>query len=508
MNSDYSSRDIGADIASAMEKHTTRNAFVINDIPYTYQFLSNMVYDFVHDLQKEHARIIAIIAEDRIEVYAAILAVLATGKTYVILHPAFPDNRNKTIAEQAKIELIIGNKTIWTTASWCRGFTCWDISSKLSENYTPITFQFSSKNPAYIIFTSGSTGLPKGVPISRDNLNAFYNAYRDLGWSLDYHDRMLQMFELTFDVSVVSFLYPLTLGACIYTVGYKDVKYLKVFDIMDRYELTFAAIPPSLLQLCSPYFNEINLPQLKYLVVTAEASPVDLLIKFRLCAPQAVFMNLYGPTESTIYCTAYRIPVQGAVKQHNGMIAIGKPFKNMEFKIIGNKDIPVGEYQEGELWISGPQVMSGYWNNQEKNKIAMVKDTDGKIFYKTGDICYSDSNGDLIYCGRKDSQVKIQGFRVELSEIENTTRQFFTKSCNVVALVMSVKEIQELHLVIEHEQCDLTELKIHLKKKLPSYMIPKQIFCIPCFPLNTNNKIDRKAIIKMIENKNKENGNK
>ena len=131
---------------------------------------------------------------------------------------------------------------------------------------------------AYIIFTSGSTGEPKGVPISRRNLNAFYTAYHRLGWQLDENDRMLQMFELTFDVSIVSFLYPLTLGACIYTVSPEGVKYINVIETLEKYDLTFAAVAPSLLQLLRPYFPEIHLPALRYLVVTAEASDAELLL--------------------------------------------------------------------------------------------------------------------------------------------------------------------------------------------------------------------------------------
>jgi D-alanine--poly(phosphoribitol) ligase subunit 1 len=143
---------------------------------------------------------------------------------------------------------------------------------------------------------------PKEYP-SRRNLNAFYTAYHRLGWQLDENDRMLQMFELTFDVSIVSFLYPLTLGACIYTVSPEGVKYINVIETLEKYDLTFAAVAPSLLQLLRPYFPEIHLPALRYLVVTAEASDAELLDAFRKCVPNASFINLYGPTEGTIYCT-------------------------------------------------------------------------------------------------------------------------------------------------------------------------------------------------------------
>mgnify|MGYP000113805659 FL=1 len=209
---------------------------------------------------------------------------------------------------------------------------------------------------------------------------------------------MLQLFELTFDVSVVSFLYPLTLGACIYTVSPEGVKYINVIDILEKYRLTFAAVAPSLLQLLLPYFPEIQLPELKHLVVTAEASDIELLSAFRKCAPNARFMNLYGPTEGTIYCTAYPIPAS-ACMHHHGMAAIGKPFDGIDTLILDEEGKPLPAGETGELWISGDQIMAGYWNAPDKSKECLVQVPDGKIYYRTGDLCRKDTDGDIIYCG-------------------------------------------------------------------------------------------------------------
>ena len=351
---------------------------------------------------------------------------------------------------------------------------------------------------AYIIFTSGSTGEPKGVPISRRNLNAFYTAYHRLGWQLDENDRMLQMFELTFDVSIVSFLYPLTLGACIYTVSPEGVKYINVIETLEKYDLTFAAVAPSLLQLLRPYFPEIHLPALRYLVVTAEASDAELLDAFRKCVPNASFINLYGPTEGTIYCTAYRIPVTSC-KHHNGMTAIGRPFEGIDALIMDNDGRPLPTGETGELWISGNQVMGGYWNAPEKNGECLVETANGKVYYKTGDLCRMDADGDIIYCGRKDSQIKIQGFRIELSEIEHVAKNFFNGECRVVVIPKYDNGNQcELHLVVEKKQLDKQQMEEYLYSRLPYYMIPKHMHCLEQFPLNTSSKTDRKKIQELI----------
>ena len=485
-------KDMISEIIEAFEKYAGHQAFVINNITYTYRQLSETVYKISTLINNREDKIIGIIAEDRLETYASILAVLISGKTYVILHPAYPRHRNRKIAELADIHLILYTKDIRVLNLDTEhiDFIC---TSELQEVVPSSSGIHSEKNEnAYIIFTSGSTGEPKGVPISRNN------PYSHLDWQLDENDRMLQMFELTFDVSIVSFLFPLTIGACIYTVSPEGVKYINVIEILEKYNLTFAAVAPSLLQLLLPYFSEIQLPELKYLIVTAEASDVELLSAFKACAPNASFVNLYGPTEGTIYCTAYQIPTTSC-KHHNGMIAIGKPFEGVDALIMDNNGIPVATGETGELWISGRQVMNGYWNAPEKTKECLIEGTDGKTYYKTGDLCQIDADGDIIYCGRKDSQIKLQGFRIELSEIEHVVKKYFNNECKAVVIPKYGANNQcELHLVVEKVHLDKHQIEEHMNSRLPFYMIPQHIHCMEHFPLNTSSKTDRKRILELI----------
>ena len=486
------------DIMNTFKKYAENPAFVINDITYTYRELSETVYRISTLINEREEKTIGIVAENKLETYASILAVLISGKTYVILHPAYPKHRNKKIAELADIHLVLYTKNIRVLNLDTQNvdFIC---TSDLQETIPSPSATHTDKNGnAYIIFTSGSTGEPKGVPISRRNLNAFYVAYNQLGWQLDENDRMLQMFELTFDVSIVSFLYPLTIGACVYTVSPEGVKYINVIETLEKYNLTFAAVAPSLLQLLLPYFPEIQLPELKYLVVTAEASDVELLSAFRACAPNASFVNLYGPTEGTIYCTAYPIP-NTLCKHHNGMIAIGKPFAGIDVLIMDSNATPVSKGETGELWISGMQVMNGYWNSPEKTQECLTEGPDGKTYYKTGDLCQIDADGDIIYCGRKDSQIKLQGFRIELSEIEHVVKNYFNNECKAIVLPKYGENNQcELHLVVEKVHLDKQQIEEHMNSRLPFYMVPKHIHCMEHFPLNTSSKTDRKRILELI----------
>lgn len=491
--------DLLADILATIRQVPQNNAFVIEDKAYTYKELGSYIAAVYQCISKLEDETIGIVAGNNIETYASILAVLFSGKTYVILHPSYPESRNLKIAGLAGLHTVICSDRDGYEYLSQHDIRLISPDRKTAHSIEAITYTASGDKNAYIIFTSGSTGEPKGVPISRNNLNAFYKAYHNIGWKLDASDRMLQMFELTFDVSVVSTLYPLAIGACIYTVGYKDVKYLKVFELLEQYELTFAAVAPSVLQLISPYFDEIDLPSLKYLVVTAEASQTELLERFRKSIPNAEIYNLYGPTEATIYCTYYHVPRREACKQHNGMVAIGKPFEGI-YVIITDEDgnkMPHGTL--GEMWVSGPQVMNGYFNDPQKSAQALVKTADGTRYYKTGDLCIMDDDEDIIYCGRKDYQVKIQGFRIELSEIEYTAKQYFEQTPNVVVIpVLSAGICSELHMAVETPSCDKEALYNYLGQKLPHYMLPKHIHCIEQFPTTASNKIDRKQISQLI----------
>lgn len=496
--------DILNDILTTLQTAGQDSAFFINDTTYSYDQLGEYVANIYCNISNITESNIGVVAEDCIETYASIIAILFSGKTYVILHPSHPEDRNMNIARSAGIKHticrknnplydILLNNNITTILS--------DKKPDSTHSIRDIKIKGEKEENAYIIFTSGSTGEPKGVPISRNNLNAFYKAYTNIGWELSKNDRMLQMFELTFDVSVVSTLYPLAIGASIYTVGSDEIKYLKIFELLEEHKLTFAAVAPSVLQLFSPYFDQISLPSLRYLVVTAEASHVDLLNKFKSVAPNAQIYNLYGPTEATIYCTYYHIKDTNNCKQHNGMVAIGRPFEDTEVLITNEQGNMLPDGEMGEMWVSGPQVMSGYLNNAQQTAAAFTTNNDSKKYYKTGDLCVRDKDGDIIYCGRKDYQVKIQGFRIELSEIEYTAKQFLSNKFNVVVIpILSEGVCSELHMAIECADCNENSLLKYLSEKLPYYMIPKKIHCIEQFPTSSSNKIDRKQILTLIQN--------
>jgi amino acid adenylation domain-containing protein len=481
---------------NAIAQNSSRNAFMINGVFYTYAEFSSSISKIRKAIQEvipATEKNIGLIANDDLETYSAIVALWFEGKAYVPLSPETPIDRNESIIEQAGIKTII-DSSAQPLFSKCNTIE----SNKLSETaliLKPVVIDESEL--VYILFTSGTTGQPKGVPITRANLTGFIDAFWDMGFTITAEDRCLQMFELTFDLSVMSYLVPLLQGACLYTIPKDKIKYSYIFELMDDQQLTVALMVPSMLHFLRPYFDEIDLPGMKYSLFCGEALPLDITEEWAHCLPNAKIMNVYGPTEDTIFCTHYTYNRTGANKAHNGILSIGKAMKNNSNIIIDENNQILSHGNVGELCLGGIQLTPGYWNNEEKNKETFFfTQYEGQTerFYKTGDLCQADADGDLLYLGRLDFQTKIQGFRVELSEIEFHVKTFLEK-INVVAVTL-VDPIgnTELGLVIESAPFNVDALQEYMKTKMPSYMIPKHIKFIDMFPLNSNGKTDRKKL--------------
>jgi D-alanine--poly(phosphoribitol) ligase subunit 1 len=438
---------------------------------------------------------IGIITNDDLDTYAAIFATWFSGKAYVPLSPDTSADRNNNIIEQ------VGLKTILDSSDTMKLEAAKECASM--ENIVSQVRKFDfCQQLAYIFFTSGSTGVPKGVTISKNNVASFVKAFWRLGYNIHHTDRCLQMFELTFDLSVMSFLVPLLKGACVYTIPQGKVKYSYIYYLMEERELTIALMVPSILNYLRPYFSEIHCPKMRYSLFCGEALNLQIAREWANCVPNARIDNVYGPTENTIFCTCYSLERDAENISHNGILSIGKSMLDC-LAIVFNE---IGEeakiHEVGELCLAGAQLTPGYFKNPTLDRdLFFVKTHNGHStrFYLTGDLCQPQEDGNINFIGRKDTQVKIQGFRVELSEVEFYARQAVRELINLVAMAIENKAGNiELIIVFESPAFDLCEVKLFMKSKLPPYMIPTQYYFIENLPLNTNGKIDRKKLKTLI----------
>lgn len=475
---------------------------------------------------------IGVVIEDSFDTYCYIVACLIHGCAFVPIQPSYPASRLEDILEMAELDAwfgpsetpVIGNSPIvhlnsvdvgsisnlnpteenhsdgismassqnssfhFDHSTDLRSAEIRDIPIHLESTYlssaTARDFPIHLESTAYILFTSGTTGKPKGVPISYSNLQHFYEGFLDLGYSLGSSDRFLQMFELTFDLSVSSFLVPLCLGASFHTLNKSIIKPLALYDVLESQKISFALMVPSAVEMLAPYADDIELPHLKYTQFCGEAFKMNQLNTWSSCCSQTQIDNVYGPTEATIYCTRYTAyPLSHPPKQKNGIVCIGQPLKHVALKLS----------ETNELMLGGFQTTEGYLHSTDEQK---AKFQDG--YYLSGDLAEFDGQ-DYFCLGRLDDQVKVQGYRIELSELEFAATRILEKA-RFKALAVVSESNTRLHLFCATNNSGILEIssfESELKEQLPWYMVPYQIHEIPDFPLNANGKIDKKQLIEL-----------
>ena len=484
----------------SIRKYPSRNAFCINEEFYTYEQLGQSVSKIRTKLIETGCQStnVGLVINDDLETYASIIALWLEGNCYVPLHPNWPLERCLDICEQVDLDLVLDsseksryeNVQVLNTSTLEYTVDCLEPKQGVSD-----------EELAYILFTSGSTGKPKGVMMMRKNVAAFMDSFWQTGIEITEEDRCLQCFDLTFDVSVQGYLVPLTKGACCYTVPYGQIKYIYASGLIEDHQLTFGAMAPSMLRYLKPYFEEIDATSLKACILTAEACPLNLMSEWYNCATNTEIYDFYGPTECTIYCTYYKLKKGGENKTLNGIISIGQPMANCIGLVLDESGNECKPGEKGELCIAGDQVTKGYWKNEEKNASSFFyKEVNGvnMRFYHTGDLCYKDEDGDIMYSGRLDHQAKIQGFRVEMGEIEWHAREFLGDT-NVVCMAFDNKDgLTEIAMFIETEEFDPDGMIAYMRTKMPSYMIPTRLFYVPVFPLNSSDKTDKVKLKSMI----------
>ncbi len=473
-------------------------AICVDDKSYTYGELKGLCLAIctllkAHGIEKGDR--VGIFIEDNVYTYASLLGILSCGACYVPLNSNNPVERNMGIIADAGIKILLYTEKEDKARELCASpdRECRPLCNRVSPNpdkFNPVDQLHNDL--CYLLFTSGTTGKPKGVPIYHRNLSAFLDMMLERGrYDFNSNDRFLQMFELTFDLSVFSFLVPLSVGASFYPIPRKRIAYMEVADILESGEITVALMVPSIINYLKPYFGEINLPKIKYSLFCGEALYHETLSGWAKCVPCAKIENLYGPTEATIFCMRYEWERGEPVHpQGKGIVPIGRGMEGMDaFKINENSSD-----EEGELCLSGEQVTLGYWNNPSKTAEAFGTTKNGKKYYRTGDLCKIDQAGNFLYLGRIDNQVKIDGHRVELEEIEFHTRTFCGDKQVIAAVNTNEVGLHFILLFIETEEDVKRGLEDHLRKHLPAYMIPTEIITVSLFPLNSNGKTDRKAL--------------
>ncbi|MBI1837805.1 MAG: AMP-binding protein [Flavobacteriia bacterium] len=423
--------------------------------------------------------------------YCAILALILHGKSFVPLNSKYPENRLAEMISLSGLDTIIYNHEIIENPF----ITCENIgfSNALNSEIKPLfdseKYSFTQENrEAYLLFTSGTTGQPKGVSISDSNLNSFFKYFKK-HFRFTADEKFIQVFELTFDVSIFSFLMPIQLGACCYILPQTGIRYLEMIKMLQQHKITVATFVPTVLNYIHPYTPQLNFPSLKYSFFIGDKLNVHLAENWLKTLPNGKIINFYGPTEATIMCAAYEWNPKQTTFQ-NDIVPLGKPFDGINYIVVDEHNIPTDE--KGELCLNGKQVITSYLNAVNEDKFIQLNNSNA-IYYKTGDIVSIDSHGNLLFHDRIDNQLKINGHRIELSEVEYHLSKILNHF--TICAFKNKESLTELVLFIESKvNIEVAVFQERIKKILPYYMLPNRIIEIDSIPLSFNSKIDKNCL--------------
>jgi len=458
--------------------------------------------------------------------FAGVLGALLAGHGYVPLNRTFPTERTEIMFERSECRSIIVDTgslpqlgKLLDQAHQPLLVIMPDVANvhEYSEQWYRHTFigsgdLYSSRSwreptaaldaIAYLLFTSGSTGTPKGVMVTHRNVRSYLDFMVDR-YEISERDRMSQMFDLTFDLSAFDMFMAWERGAYVCCPSQKTL--IKPGKFVQDMELTVWFSVPSTVAFMKQLgmLKPRQYETLRLSLFCGEPLPVSSAAAWLEAAPNSILENLYGPTELTISCTLYRWDrVRSPGESELEIVPIGYPHPGMNV-LVANQDLnEVAPGEEGELLMNGPQMSLGYWRDPEKTAAAFVVPP-GKsdVYYRTGDrVRRPTEDRPLTHLGRIDFQVKVLGHRVELGEVEAVIRK---ASCldGVIAVGWPVTSsgCGGVEVFLEGEVKDKDGLRNAVASVLPEYMIPRRFHSMDRLPRNVNDKFDRKAMLKLLE---------
>ncbi|QQM54174.1 non-ribosomal peptide synthetase [Rhodococcus pyridinivorans] len=426
------------------------------------------------------------------DMVVALLAVLRTGAAYLPLDPAFPAERLEYMLDDARPAILLttddfadrlGASTPDATAVFRDGVLHWrgdvPVGTTPSERVVP-------DQSAYVIYTSGSTGRPKGVVLSRGALARFVDAATDLA-GIGTHTRLLALTTLSFDISVLELIVPLCRGGAVVLAGDDEARDPAALAALAATEsVNCIQATPSLWGAIVEH-DGLDLAGTGVLV-GGEGLPA--VLAGTLAARARSVVNMYGPTEATVWCTsapvAPDLPWTGSV---------GRPYPGTGVRVLDRQLQPVPVGAAGELYVVGQQLARGYRGRPDLTAARFVADPFGAgRMYRTGDLVRWTADGTLQYLGRGDDQVKVRGHRIELGEIETAAAQFAGVAQAVVVARPDATGAARLVGYVTGTDVDTAALHDFLRTRLPEYMVPSLTVVLDEFPLTANLKVDRKAL--------------
>ncbi len=457
----------------------------------TYQWLHERALALAGDLvatADAPPRRVGLLAAHSEQAYAGLLAASYAGAAVVPLNPEYPAERTRAMITAANLDAVVADANGVAVLGELTG----DLGSApvITEPvHRPLDRPCAAapEDVAYILFTSGSTGRPKGVPVLHRNVDAYLRSIHDR-YAFSRDDVVSQTFDLTFDLAMSDLFAAWGCGGTLVCVPPPAMAVLKEFIAYHRISVWFSS--PSVISLARRRgLGPGDLPTLRLSMFCGESLLRHDATDWQAAASRSRVENLYGPTELTISCTAYRWdPPADHDPCVNDIVPIGTMYPGLRYILLGTDGRP--DPREGELCVTGTQMFPGYLDPADD--VGRFVEHDGLRWYKTGDVVRQLPSADLAYLGRRDHQVKIRGVRLELAEVEWGMRR-----CRGVRDAVAVIAAGELVGFYTGERQPSAVLQDELGAFFPRQQIPRLCHHLNEFPLSANRKTDRRALTEL-----------
>lgn len=471
---------------------------------------ANQVGRLLRNMGAVPNELVAVVMEKGWEQVVAILGILMSGAAYVPIDSGLPTERCWQLLKQGKVKLVLTQPWLNQTLEWPTGVQvlCLDDVKLMSTDTSPLTPVETSKDLAYVIYTSGSSGAPKGVKIDHQGA---VNTILDINkrFKVGSEDRVLALSALNFDLSVYDIFGILAAGGTLVMPSAGQIQNPAHWaDLLVSERVTLWNSVPALMQMLVEHLLEHSNKCSSYLrlvLLSGDWLPLNLPEQIKALCPDVEVVSLGGATEASIWSIFY--PIEDMVDPSWKSIPYGKPLQNQRFYIFDELMQPTPVWVPGQLYIAGVGLAQGYWQDEEKTKASFIfHEKTQERLYKTGDIGQYLPDGNIEFLGREDFQVKINGYRIELGEIEAALQQHSLIKHAVVCAVGSqqgqkqlvgyvVPHLKTTQASVDTEKLETTQLRKYLQQKLPEYMVPINYVFLDSLPLNSNGKVDRKAVI-------------
>lgn len=445
-----------------------------------------------NDLGVFKGSVVAVYAPRSAEAIVAILGILAAGAAFLPLDTGMPEARIRNIIDDARPTLVLIGCDTAVPACFNK-LPVYRIDSMTSTG----ALRIRQDSLAYLIYTSGSTGTPKGVAVHDTSLGNY----------LDWCNKTLSFSgggtpiigSLAYDHGVTALFPPLFHAETLEIYPERGTLRTLMERSPDATPYSYMKIAPSYLRILTPQERASVARMARTVVFGGEALHGELVDELRRDVPNLRVINHYGPTETTVGCCTYEVPAGNI----DGAVPIGRPIGGTSAIVVGDDGAEVFDGSVGELYIGGASVTVGYWNSPELTNARFVERQNEKgefgRWFRTGDLVHQRTDGNFVFRGRIDDQVKVLGYRVEPAEVEQALRSAAGVADACVFGIVRSWGTELVAVVAPHDNASMSkaDLRRHVSLQLPSVMVPSRFFFCDKLPAKSSGKVDRKALLEI-----------